>query len=290
VRTLTAIVGLALAASLSLTGLSTASAAQGCDDIAIGSSGTLLAPQVPSSPVFQRHIPTGQYRIIATSSDNGHAAGHQTGQTGEQWYFTTDSGYRSPTTPDLAEGATSQTFDLGVATILESGSVTFHHAQLGSTVDSVDAGIVLECVPPVTTTTTTTVAPPPDTQPPTTPHTHPTSPRPPVTATVPPPEVVPPTVPEPPTTTTHTHPPHTHPPHDHEPVDHDHETVDHRHGDVVVTQTTGGDNCLWVFGGFGAAGLGGLLAWLLRKSSQLKAPNGCGCDDDDDDGAVLLKV
>ncbi|MGY9073356.1 MAG: hypothetical protein ACKVHU_10485 [Acidimicrobiales bacterium] len=67
----------------------------------------------------------------------------------------------SPTTPDLADGSTSATFDLGEALFAsDDSSITFHWRGVLADVDSVRPELILSCVVDSTSvTTTTTVAP-----------------------------------------------------------------------------------------------------------------------------------
>ena len=83
-------------------------------------------------------------------------------QTAEQWYFTTDSGFTSPTTPDLPDSELAATFDMGVYSIPETASITFHHAQGGSGAQSVTPSVSFVCgaqAPTTTESAPTTAAP-----------------------------------------------------------------------------------------------------------------------------------
>ena len=98
---------------------------------------------------------------MATSLDLLHGPGHQPEQRQESWRFNTDTGYQSAATPDLADGLTTQTFDLGEVTFLSDvSSITFHWAGVPAQIDSVrPEQLLLDCqslVALATTTTTTT--------------------------------------------------------------------------------------------------------------------------------------
>jgi len=95
---------------------------------------------------------------MATSLDLLHGPGHQPEQRQESWRFNTDTGYQSAATPDLADGLTTQTFDLGEVTFLSDvSSITFHWAGVPAQIDSVrPEQLLLDCQSLVALTTTTT--------------------------------------------------------------------------------------------------------------------------------------
>ena len=131
-------------------------AALPCDDVTVSTQVRLINGRASTLGPFTVTLAAGDYRVIMTSADAMHAPGYQPSQTGEQWYFTTDSGYRSPTTPDLAEGSGAATFDMGIVTLPETTSVTFHHASTVPGANSVVPGVVFESqIPPCGPTTTT---------------------------------------------------------------------------------------------------------------------------------------
>jgi LPXTG-motif cell wall-anchored protein len=127
-------------------GANAAQAQVPCADVTIASNEKLYMPDHLSSAAFAVNVPAGDYRILATSSDAVHADGFQVEQTAEQWRFVTDSGFVSAATADLAEGVTEATFDLGVVTLPVTSSITFRHAQLGSSAGSVQPSLKLACV------------------------------------------------------------------------------------------------------------------------------------------------
>jgi LPXTG-motif cell wall-anchored protein len=127
-------------------GANAAQAQVPCADVTIASNEKLYMPDHLSSAAFAVNVPAGDYRILATSSDVVHADGFQVEQTAEQWRFVTDSGFVSAATADLAEGVTEATFDLGVVTLPVTSSITFRHAQLGSSAGSVQPSLKLACV------------------------------------------------------------------------------------------------------------------------------------------------
>ncbi|MDG2112969.1 MAG: LPXTG cell wall anchor domain-containing protein, partial [Actinomycetota bacterium] len=103
----------------------------------------------------------GEYRILMGSSDGDHAPGYQPEQTGEQWFFTTDAGYTSPVTPDLAETDGTAIFDMGVVTLADTQSISFHHASTVTGANSVLPQVTFDPqVPPCGTVTTQTVSEP----------------------------------------------------------------------------------------------------------------------------------
>jgi LPXTG-motif cell wall-anchored protein len=146
------------------------------------SAGCADVPVVPGVILYSGHqthgpvpvsVPAGTYRVMATSLDVPHVPGYQPEQRQESWRFSTDTGYQSAATPDLAEGLTTQTFDLGEVTFSSDvSSITFHWAGVLAQIDSVrPEQLLLECQSlvasatttttsaPATTTTTTTVPP-----------------------------------------------------------------------------------------------------------------------------------
>lgn len=136
-------------------------AALPCDDVTVDAQVKLINGRVSTLGPFTVTLPAGDYRIMMTSTDSMHAPEYQPHQTGEQWFFTTDTGYRSPTTPDLAEGSGTATFDMGVVALPETTSVTFHHAGTVPGANSVVPRVVFEsqippCGPTTTNETTTT--------------------------------------------------------------------------------------------------------------------------------------
>lgn len=132
----------------------------GCQDITVSGGGKLVHPSIGSIGPVAVVLPAGQYQLLLTSVDSAHETGYQTSQTGEQWFFLTDSGYRSPITPDLPEALPSSTFDMGVTHLDSTATITFIHAALVPGANSVTPSVTFRCVvdetPTVTTAGTTT--------------------------------------------------------------------------------------------------------------------------------------
>lgn len=133
--------------------VASASAQQaGCADVTVSGEAKLdTAGSATIGPV-PAPLSAGQYRIVMHSADPGHIAGHQTDQQHEQWSFRLDSGYGSPITPDLADGLTNASFDMGVVTLAEAASITFVHHGVAPSRDSVLPSVSFSCVQPTTPT------------------------------------------------------------------------------------------------------------------------------------------
>ncbi|MFT7648657.1 MAG: hypothetical protein ACI8Y4_003409 [Candidatus Poriferisodalaceae bacterium] len=84
-----------------------AQAQTSCSDVLVDSGVTLVNPGVVTAGPIAVNISAGSYRLVMTSEDPLHSAGHQTDQMHEQWSFHTNTGYSSPTTPDLADERTA---------------------------------------------------------------------------------------------------------------------------------------------------------------------------------------
>jgi LPXTG-motif cell wall-anchored protein len=133
-----------------------------CTDVTVSPSVDLVTRGVSTIGPIQVNVAAGRYRLIMTSADPGHVAGHQTEQQHESWSFTLDNGFSSPITPDLSDELTSATYDMGVADLSVASSITFVHHGVAPSPDSVHPTVTFRCeAAPATTTTASTTAPPP---------------------------------------------------------------------------------------------------------------------------------
>ena len=136
-------------------------AADECVDVTVASGFRLLANRAPVAGPYAVDLPAGNYHLVVTSFDEQHAMDDPPVQLAEQWYFTTDTGFTSPATPDLSDALVSDQFDLGVFSVPASTSITFYHAQGGPGAQSVTPTVhfICEQTPETTTTVTPTTAP-----------------------------------------------------------------------------------------------------------------------------------
>jgi hypothetical protein len=152
VATLTLVVG------VWFTGVATATAATGsCGTHSIDLTGVRLindGVSVQAGP-FDFALPAGTYDITMLSNDNHPHESYQTGQTLEQWYFTLDSGYRSPPSVDIPSSETRTTTQFSAVTLAEASAISVHHLGLEG-VNSVNVECIGFTPTPVATTTTTT--------------------------------------------------------------------------------------------------------------------------------------
>ncbi len=126
-------------------------AADHCADISVTSQ-RLLANTEPTSGPHAVAVPAGEYRLVMTSADEAHAVDPPL-QAREVWFFVTDGGYTSPTTPDLADHLLVASFDFGIVTFDAMTTITFFHGAWGPGSQSVTGTVTFQCVSPEPTTT-----------------------------------------------------------------------------------------------------------------------------------------
>lgn len=131
-----------------------------CADVTVTTPQDLVTAGPTTIGPISVDVGAGRYRLLMTSIDRGHRPGHQTHQRSERWSFTLDSGYSSPITADLAEDATSASFDMGLVDFVEATSITFHHHGAAPSPDSISASVTFQCAEPVPTTAPPTTEPP----------------------------------------------------------------------------------------------------------------------------------
>ncbi len=129
-----------------------------CASVTVAPGDRLLANKAPVGGPYSIDLPAGEYRLVVSSTDSHHADGALT-QEYEIWYFTLDSGFTSPVTPDLPDELVTLQFDLGVFTIAASTSITFHHGVQGPGAQSVTPAVQFVCAQTPDTTVPETTAP-----------------------------------------------------------------------------------------------------------------------------------
>lgn len=120
------------------------------------SGGLPLWRDNPSTGPVAISLAAGTYDILLTSSDPGHAPGKHSDQLHESWFFTLDSGYVSPTTPDFDDEASGVAIVSSGVTLASASQITAFWAGQAPSPDSVHAMVSFTCVTQVIQATSST--------------------------------------------------------------------------------------------------------------------------------------
>lgn len=103
-------------------------------------------------------LPAGVYDIVMTSSDPTHGPGLFVDQLNESWFFTLDSGYMSPTTPDFGDSEPGISILVPNVALAAATQITAQWAGVAPSSDSVHPTVSFTCARQTIPTPTTTVA------------------------------------------------------------------------------------------------------------------------------------
>lgn len=133
------LVGMLIMGAVLVMTAGTAGAADGCGEFSFGFEGTQLLNDgiSDSAGPFPIVLPAGVYDITMKSHDAHDEHPGQSDQTAEQWFVVLDSGYRSPSTNDIADDQNYSTTVFVGQEIEESAAISVHHRREGN-VNSVE--------------------------------------------------------------------------------------------------------------------------------------------------------